>query len=213
MFHQSFNTQNFLSTLLIQFLGDRDSCTPLSRAVLRNNNELVNLLLHHGADVNASSNFMSDITSGGRWSIQKPRTTRETVLELACSLGHLEIVKTLIEKSGADINRQGVDGWCALHAAAYRSRDEVLRYLIEEAKGLDVEHALPDGSTALHTLADSFFTKMVFDRSRTLNCVDILADAMQNLNVKDKEGKTVLHKAGFKVEGGCARTKSSSQKY
>jgi len=155
---------------------------------------------------------MSDITSGGRWSFQKPRT-RETVLELACGLGHLEIVKTLIEKSGADVNRQGVDGWCALHAVAYRSRDEVLKYLIEEAKGLNVEHVLPDGTTALHTLVDSCFTKMVFDRSRTLNCIDILADAMQDLNVKDKEGKTVLHKAGFKLEGRCARTKSSFRKY
>lgn len=74
--------------------------------------KIVDVLLEHGADMNAKNN-------GG-----------VTALMSAAGGGHLEIVKTLI-KHGADMNARAEHDWTALMYAASSGHKEVVRFLLD----------------------------------------------------------------------------------
>lgn len=86
---------------------------------------VVEVLIKHGADVNAKSNYGF------------------TALMEAAGRGHTEIVDALI-KSGADVNAKDNDGWTALMEAA---NAKVAELLIKH--GADVNAKENDGETAL----------------------------------------------------------------
>ncbi len=54
-------------------------------------------------------------------------------LHIACSFGHLEIVKALVE-AGADTEKWDDDGRCPVHCAALFDQKKVLVYLIRDCK-------------------------------------------------------------------------------
>ena len=58
--------------------------------------------------------------------------SKRTALHLAARNGHLEVVKYLLEKGGAEVNEEDNDGWTALHLAARYGHLEVVKYLLEK---------------------------------------------------------------------------------
>lgn len=94
--------------------GQKNDCTPLMEAASAGHIEIIELLLRHGADVNALS------------------STGNTPLMYACAGGHVEAVKTLL-KNGANVEDHNENGHTPLMEAASAGHVEVakvrLRYL------------------------------------------------------------------------------------
>lgn len=99
---------------------DRDNCdyTALHYAARNGNEEICKMLLNQGkAEVNA-------ITKGG-----------VSALHRACMMGHLNIVKLLID-SKASVELKDEDGQTALHRAAIGGHLDVSKLIIEKQPNL-----------------------------------------------------------------------------
>lgn len=59
--------------------------------------------------------------------------------------GWLDAVKFLVEEAGADVNRRDANGYTAVHHAASRGDNEMIRYLVEQ--GADVTVVSREGQT------------------------------------------------------------------
>ena len=112
---------------IVNFKGKYD-WTPLLTAAKFGHTEIVKLLIHYGANVNAR-----DIIS-------------ITALSFAVSSGHNEIVQLLIA-NGADINIPDKRGMTALMKAAYKGYIKIAELLINN--GANVNAKDKDGRTAL----------------------------------------------------------------
>jgi cytohesin len=145
----------------------RSGMTPLHAAARKGLKEIVELLIHEGADVNAK------ITSGGSnknktpldFAIQykKPETadllrkhggkTREELNALidAAKNGDIEAVKKHLA-AGADVNAKDVDGTTPLHNAAVYGHNEVAELLI--ANGAEVNAIIVSGRNQGKTPVD-----------------------------------------------------------
>eukprot|EP00004_Rigifila_ramosa_P002549 TRINITY_DN12679_c0_g1_i1.p1 TRINITY_DN12679_c0_g1~~TRINITY_DN12679_c0_g1_i1.p1 ORF type:complete len:559 (+),score=168.21 TRINITY_DN12679_c0_g1_i1:8-1684(+) len=109
--------------------------TPVLVATEYNANEVVPLLIEHGADVNTAHPFDG-----------------ETILSVATRKGHTEIVEFLIE-NGANIDAGDKDGMCGLHLASkqhsiYNSQTKILEIFV--AKGANLNLQTKYGYTPLH---------------------------------------------------------------
>ena len=73
-----------------------------------------------------------------------PDRDNKTLLHEAAALGHLEIVRLLVER-GANVNNESLGGEAAIHDAAENDQVEVVRYLAEHGSVHldDVEDMLP----------------------------------------------------------------------
>lgn len=92
----------------------------------------VNDCVCRGADIDADN-------TTGTWK----------VLHYACFLGHLHIIKLLIEKYGANVEAIDYNGRTALHIACKYGHLEVAQYLVDKA-GVDVKAKNYVGINALH---------------------------------------------------------------
>jgi len=107
-----------------------DGFTPLGLAAFFGRQEVVELLLARGAQVNvASKNRM-----------------RVMPLHSAVAGRHIGISRMLIEH-GADVNAKQADGFVPLHGAAQNGQAEMIELLIEH--GADVKTPTDDGRTSL----------------------------------------------------------------
>lgn len=79
--------------------GQKNDCTPLMEAASAGHIEIIELLIRHGADVNAQS------------------STGNTPLMYACAGGHVEAVKTLLNH-GANVEDHNENGHTPLMEAA-----------------------------------------------------------------------------------------------
>jgi ankyrin repeat domain-containing protein 50 len=106
--------------------------TPLHRAVMRGNEDVIILLLRYKANVNAK-----DIEG---------RTPLHSAMESTPP-----VVRLLLEH-GAEVNAADNGGWTLLHLAAYHSHTEIVRILVDN--GADVEVMIADTKqTPLHWAA------------------------------------------------------------
>ncbi len=129
-----------------------------------NSDEMVDLLIKRGADVNKADGFnqMPLLVAAATVS---PRALRK--------------VKLLIE-AGADIHYQDEKKDTALTIASCCQPVEMINFLIE--KGLDVNHQREDGETALMRAA----------MNKNEGVVSALTKAGADVNAQDNEGKTAL---------------------
>ena len=112
---------------LLQSGADPTYSTPLIKAAIAGNEDIVRLLCKHGADVNAQS-------TGFRW---------RTALIAACSdTGRFSMVKLLLQK-GADPNKQGLDTTANNDSAlSLASRSDanvgIVRLLLENGANVNI---------------------------------------------------------------------------
>ncbi|CAG9858180.1 unnamed protein product [Phyllotreta striolata] len=135
-------------------------------AVLSGNYKLVHHLIECGSPVNPEDDCSN------------------TPLLLACSAGHLEIVKLLLKKC-KDIDHRNAQGHSGLQYAASKGWTSICALLLEE--GADVNIADERGSTPLHRAASKGLAQVV----------DLLLGRKGALRVdsKDLYGNTALHYA------------------
>ena len=152
--------------------------TPLQMACDEDNanEDIVNLLIEHGADMDATT-------------VDNTRTP----LTLACRKdSNLGTIQLLLD-AGADVN--GCDGGALvpLNSAAYYGNIETLELLIEAGADVNilstsrVFHSVPAGSTPLHLAAYK-------DQS---SCLTALLTAGADPNIADANGQTPLHRAAL----------------
>lgn len=142
------------------------------------NIEITKLLLAApGVDVNKRGTYTDDM---GSWT--------RTPLILAAATGKAEIVSILL-KMGAAVNAKDSSdgtpesrGSTALVRAAQGDYADVIRVLINEAKGLDVNAKNRDGKPSLWFVAEA----------EDLASVKLLREHGAVANIADKEGKSVL---------------------
>lgn len=123
------------SSVVTNTLSCLDSATPLHYAVLKSHTNVVELLLKHGADPNATSRFSDSLA-----------------LHMAASMGDMGMVKLLIEHK-ADINKSNFVGRTPLHSAAASGHAKMVEFLLDN--GLDIEARANSGHTPLHEAAGS----------------------------------------------------------
>jgi len=98
--------------------------------------------------------------------VDKPNSYGETPLMMASIDGDLEMVKTLVEKSKADVNKSG---WNPLMYACSKGQLEVAKYLVQH--GAEVNTTSPNGSTPLMMAAMSgneYVVKYLLDQGADL---------------------------------------------
>lgn len=113
-------------------LFSEDEDTPLHLAAKHSLIDMADLLIAHGAEVNATNRRL------------------QTPLHWAVYKNHFELVALLLQH-GADINSQEDDGDTPLVWAAYRGHLEMARYLIREGAKIHIYNH--ENSTALHWAA------------------------------------------------------------
>lgn len=119
---------------------DNDGMTPLLLAAYEGNDDVVELLLEAGADV--------DETAGPDGNV--PAAAAVTPLLAAAAMGHMKTVSRLLFW-GAAVDAIDSEGRTALCLAAARGSVEVVRSLLD--RGLDENHKDDLGWTPLHAAA------------------------------------------------------------
>jgi ankyrin repeat protein len=96
----------------------------------------------------------------------------ENALMIAALKGHIDIVKTLVEKHQAEVNKAG---WAPLHYAATSGQEEITRYLLDNSAYVDAES--PNLTTPL----------MMAARSGNIRVVKLLLDEGAVLTLKNQK--------------------------
>ena len=147
--------------------------TPLHRASQFGQEEIVNLLVSKGADLEAKTELgmtplyvsiyeqkleiVKQLIDKGA-DIFTVRNDGETLLHIASAVGNKEIAKLLISK-GLNINVSKRYGITPLHLASVFGHKEVVEVII--SSGADVDAKNSNGSTALHLAAAAGETHIV----------------------------------------------------
>lgn len=105
-----------------------------------------------------------------------------TPLYVACLLGHLDVVKALLD-GGADVNKAHKDGFTPLYVASQSGYRDIVAVLI--AKGAEVNKADKDGFTPLYAASENGH----------LGIVQALLSSGADVNKANKDGFTPLYVA------------------
>ena len=191
-------TCRLLLTNEIVNVADCDGDYPLHMACSRSNIETVQLLMDHGADINAVNKYGQTplhTAAGGDDDcpdlcklLVKHGTKINAVdedgnqpLQLACHQDHIETVKFLFSQ-GADANAVNKHGQTPLHAAA-RGKKDLCKLLVKH--GTKVDAVDEDGNQPLHLACHQDYketVKFLFSQGADANAVN-------------KHGQTPLHAA------------------
>ena len=149
-------------------LADKDGATPLSVAAAIPRYEIVKLLVKKGANLNTRDN---DEVTPLMKTIETEAKERKIV----------KMMSFLLE-NGADARLVDKNGTSALHIAAEKGKESIVKLLIEQGK-VDVDCIGKSGRTALHVAAKNNYIKVA----------KLLLSAQAKLDITDAQGKTPLH--------------------
>lgn len=150
---------------------DQDGMTPLLLASYEGNEDVVELLLEAGVDVDETAGLDGEAQS----------TAAVTPLLAAAAMGHMGTVSKLLFW-GADVDAVDGEGRTALCVAATRGSVEVVRTLLD--RGLDENHKDDLGWTPLHAAA--------CEGHKAVCGVLIEQGGMVRVGEMDIEGRTAL---------------------
>ncbi len=111
---------------------DKKGATPFWRAAMATDVAAMKILLAGGADPNiASSEGVTPlmVAAGLGWGANASRTVPN---------GWLPSVQFLVTETGADVNAKDIYNFTAVHGAAYRGDNDVVKYLVSKGANLDV---------------------------------------------------------------------------
>jgi ankyrin repeat protein len=111
---------------------DKKGATPFWRAAMATDVAAMKILLAGGADPKiASAEGVTPlmVAAGLGWGANASRTVPD---------GWLPAVQFLVTETGADVNAKDTYNYTALHGAAYRGDNEVVKYLVSKGAKLDV---------------------------------------------------------------------------
>ena len=119
---------------------DADGKTPLHIAAARNMPAVVRMLLllpPGGSD--ADQVAAATAAAAGAGAMMRSLTSKgSSPLYIAASLGHVEVLRVMIEHGGACIDTPNADGRTALHGAARKGQVEAIDLLIQAGAGIEV---------------------------------------------------------------------------
>lgn len=111
---------------------DKKGATPFWRAAQATDVAAMKILIAGGADPKiASAEGVTPVmvAAGLGWGANASRTVPD---------GWLPAVRYLVEELGADVNAHDIYNYTALHGAAYRGDNELVKYLVSKGAKLDV---------------------------------------------------------------------------
>ncbi|KAK7065169.1 hypothetical protein SK128_006956, partial [Halocaridina rubra] len=164
---------------------DETAQTPLHRAAMEGNEEIVALLLKSASTIGSSK--MVDRL------IRECDTEQQTALHLAVNNGNLKIAEMLIE-AGADVDAKNDILATPLHAAAAVGDIELLKLLLKHSARLDCVDC--NQQTPLHRAADH-------DQP---DAIMLLLDAGANIERRDKDSFTPLLMAASSGKAAAVQT-------
>ena len=146
----------------------------LLRAIRVQSVEIVKLLLKHGANINPTEKYSSDVP-----------------LNWAVSIGNIKIVELLL-KAGADPNVEGGCGDCSLILAVERANVEMVELLLKHKANPNIVNC--HGRTPLLTAAQlCYFPQSERERVKLddIKCRKILLKNGADINARNEFGGTV----------------------
>jgi ankyrin repeat protein len=144
---------------------DANNKTALLVAVEKNNKDMTELLIAHGANVNVQND------------------DGDTALHLAVDNNYLDLVRLLVNVNGIDFDVRNNDGDIVLHSAV--EGDDIVTIELLLTKGANVKVEGKNGNTALH-LASA---------KGKIDVVEVLLAHGADVNAKNDGGLTPLDRA------------------
>ena len=168
--------------------------TPIHQACESGNVELVEMLLTKDPDIvnthrclHTAASAVAQLITNYKCPIDCRNNSKQTPLHIACSKGHLRVVKMLVSKHKADLNARDKQNNTPLNDAARGGHTNVVKSLIDEfncspdTKGFE-------GRTAIHHACDTGNVELV-EMLLTKYSLDPLS--------VDDNGNTPLHIAAL----------------
>ena len=182
------------------YLGD---VSPLQYAIFKNNTNIINTLLHYGADINrkdslgdnalmyaarfSSAEVIDTILNYSSNSYRVVDIYGNTPLHNASSLGNTNALIALMNRTPININIQNVNGDTPLHLAVKNNNSNTYRFLL--LKGADYSIKNYDGKTAsdllygdsIENIMGSFSDTNIYSTNSYNNLNTIQANNVNNI--------------------------------
>jgi ankyrin repeat protein len=173
------NGNTSIAKLLIDAGADVNSAensgaTPLSYAPFRGFNEIIDLLLDHGARVEVDTDLWFE------------------VFHRACAIGHNRLAQLMISE-GLDVSKKNEDGRLPLHSAAEGGASKLIDFLIERGNAIDSKDYC--GNTPLHLAAQSGHRDVVqrlVHLGADINVKNMMGETPYNLATKKKKHEIIV---------------------
>ena len=142
-----------------------------------------------------NSRRMTELLLSAGANVDVRDSSGESALQLAASLGNVDVVRRLLDQ-GADPNALGRDT-TPLGVAAYQGDPEIVALLL--SRGADSNRAVPGSRRERHGTPLSMALMPVSgapqrnDDVRRLRVVSLLLDAGADVDLRDRQGRTLLH--------------------